>query len=74
MTPRKIQFSFEKRDIGLPYVLWVKIDEAGRWAAVEWDKKPSNKQIEEAKINFMRACVIYHKHIDFPDFQMEIIK
>ena len=74
MFPKEIQFSFEKRTTGRAYVLWVKIDGKEKWAAVEWRKEPSDDEISEAKINFVRACEIYHKHINFPYFRLEIQK
>lgn len=68
--PKEVQFTFEKRDIGLPYVLWAKIDGGEKWAAAEWYDKPTENRVREAKRIFLRACHIYHKHIETPRFTL----
>jgi len=71
MIPKKVKFSFEKRTVGIPYVLWASIDGCERWAVMEWEKIPKEQTIEDTKNIFGRSCEIYHRHIGFPRFQMK---
>ena len=74
MTPKEVVFKFDKRAVGLPYVLWAIIDGGIGWVVEEWDKKPLGREIDQIKRIFMRSCHIYHKFIEFPNFRMKEIK
>ena len=70
MTPKEIVFRFEKRNVGSPYFLSAQFDNAPYWVFMEWEKKPTQEEIETAKKIFLRACRLYHRHIKFPDFEL----
>ena len=70
MTPQKVKFSFEKRTVGIPYVLWASIDGGERWAVMEWEKIPKEQTIKDAMDIFGRACFIYHRAIKWPRFEL----
>ena len=74
LTPQEVVFKFEKRDAGSPYVLWAIIDDGVGWVIEGWDKKPTEKNIEQIKRVFMRSCHVYHKFLKFPPFHMREIK
>ena len=74
MIPKQIQFTLEKREHGVPWVLFAKIDNANPWAIIEWEKPPKDSVIEDTKKICLRSCEVYHRHIHFPSFCMQEMK
>ena len=43
------------------------------WVIKTWEKKPSEETVADTKETIMRAFEFYHKHLQIPYFEMEIV-
>lgn len=63
MIQKKIQFFFEYQKCGIPWVLFIKIDGAERWAIAEWERAPKDAAVAEIKKICLRLLSFYMREI-----------
>ena len=45
----------------------------GVWTLKTWESKPAEKTIADTKETILRAFEVYHRHLQIPDFEMDVV-
>ena len=77
MFPKNVQFFLRERPNSFlksrkDWALSVKIDDKDPWVVEAWAKKPNEHVIENVINLVVRSFEIYHKHIQIPQFKIDV--
>ena len=76
MIPNQVHFRLIERPdkflrTGKEWALMVQFVGHSPWTLKTWEKRPNDKNVEDAKGIILRSFEMYHKHLTIPKFDVE---